>query len=307
MENNTDTLHKAIVLMQSALKSYEEGDMGGGERDRAEANKLFDKAYDEHTREDTLYGESRNFGIIYNVIEGNTKNLCEDKSKRKAFGGIVKYIKENKTLKSQFDFFNSLTQPNNITSEDAESYLNEVVGIKPSINIEAAVAANKGLISEIRKNNLFEYVDIDDSMMNLYESIEYILFNKPTFKNVSDYASAKRTVINYLKECANSNNKTETVDVDETLEEMVSKYNDVLTEDEKKLIEQVSTVEDKEIFFNEKKQEVLNVLYETKKKASDKEKINEVIDSIETKQFDEKTLLKDVAEFIEISNIIQAD
>lgn len=307
MENNTDTLHKATVLMQSALKKYEEGDFGGGERDRAEANKLFDKAYDEHTREDTLYGESRNFGVIYNVIEGNTKNLYEDKRKRKTFGGIVKYIKENKVLKSQFDFFNSLTHPQNIAAEDAENYLNEVIGIKPSINKKSAVSANKNLIAEIRSNNLYEYVDIDDRMMNLYESIEYILFNNPTFKNVSEYAAAKRNIINYLTECAVTHKEEETVDVDKNLEEMVSKYNDILTDDEKSLIEQVSMTTDKEKFFNDKKREVLETLYETKKNSTDKEKINEVIESIEKRQFNAKELLKDVAEFIEITNIIKAD
>ena len=129
----------------------------------------------------------------------------------------------------------------------------------------------------------------------------------PNNKNVSEYAAAKRNIINYLTECAVVHKEEETVDVDKNLKEMVSKYNDILTDDEKSLIEQVSMTTDKEKFFNDKKREVLETLYETKKNSTDKEKINEVIESIEKRQFNAKELLKDVAEFIEITNIIKAD
>ena len=71
MAEFNDTYRKAGILMQSALKKYEAGDVEGGNRDRQMANEMYDKAENQVDAEVMLYGESRNFGTIYKVFESN--------------------------------------------------------------------------------------------------------------------------------------------------------------------------------------------------------------------------------------------
>ena len=82
MAEFNDTYRKAGILMTSALKKYGEGDYEGGNRDRQEANRMYDLAEKEvNSAQETaiLYGENRNFGTIYKVFESNTPNLFNSK------------------------------------------------------------------------------------------------------------------------------------------------------------------------------------------------------------------------------------
>ena len=305
MENYNDIYEKAGVLMQSALKKYTKGDIEGGEADRKEANRLYDLAQSDVNKDfnNIMYGESRNFGVIYNVIEANSKNLCEDKSKRKAFANIVKLIKENKDLKAQFNFFNGLTHPNGYVS-NAEQYVNEALSITPEINNKVASKANEKLISEIRKNKLDELIDIDDDTMALYESIEYLLFNKPTYANLVDYSNAKNNVVTYINENVNEEEETtETKDVNEAIDALIGKYDSLLNEDEKKLIETVMNTEDKKALFETYRQETIEKIENTLKDNDDKE-LKSICEEIKNKTYSRQTVLEDISEFIEIKNVL---
>ena len=75
---NVDIFHKAEVLMKSALKKYSEGDIEHAEKDRQEANRLYDKiaAQEPASEDDILYTENRNFGMIYHVLESNMQCIA---------------------------------------------------------------------------------------------------------------------------------------------------------------------------------------------------------------------------------------
>ena len=304
MENYKDLYEQAGKLMLSALECYKKGDIEEGNKLRGKANDLYGEAQTDADRNfnNIIYGENRNFGVIYNIIEANSKNLCEDKSKRKAFSNIVKLIRENKNLKSQFDFFNALTHPNGFAF-NTEQYVNEALAITPKIDNKVASKENEKLISEIKKNNLDELIDIDDDTMALYESIEYLLFNKPTYANLAEYSNAKNNVVTYLDENINEEETTDSKDINEELNAIIEKYDSLLNEDEKKLIETVMNAEDKKSRFETYQQETIKKIENTLKDNDDKE-LKSICEEIKNKTYNKQTVLEDISEFIEIKNVL---
>ena len=312
MENFDEIYKKAGTLMQSALKKYAEGDAEGGDRDRAEANRLYDMAEQDVNRQSSnisqLYGENRNFGVIFKVIEGNTANLCEDKSKRRKFKNIIKLIKEDKNLKNEFEFYDVLTNPRNIVNP--ELYVNEALNLKPVCNQKAVKAANEKLINEMRKNDLFELIDIDDDTMDLFESIEYLLFNKPNLQNLTDYTNAKNCIVEHIE---NKNEEIkeqlltpESVSIDEAVNEMARKYDGILNDDEKELIKTISESNDKEKLFNDIKNDTVKKIDTVIQTLGNEEgrQLGEVREDINKKTFNSSRLLEDIFEFIEIKNVL---
>lgn len=315
MENDYQELyHKGSVLMQSALKKYGNGDFEGGNKDREEANKYYDSAEQETNAEiekmNSLYGESRNFGVIYKVIEENTDNLYNDKNKRKVFKGIIKLLKEDKTLNTEFKLYNALRNP--VGVDNVPTYVDEAFNLaKSSLDEKKIRESNEKLLKAVQKANLFEFVDIDDDEMELYENVEYILLNNVTFQNLNEHSVAKAKVRNYV----NKHNLNETIErptesnYKEKYREITEKYSTGLTNDEYKLISEIYESKDKKLLFEKKKYEAINALTEYAKTSndSDKEDVVMIVEKLNAKEFNEKTLLSDIAELVEISQIMNED
>jgi len=308
----TDNYHKGSVLMQSALKKYANGDYKGGDKDRREANKYYDSAelevnHDMINRMNSLYGESLNFGVIYKVIEENTDNLYTDEKKRKSFKPIIKLLREDKVLNTQFKLYDALRNPKDV--ENVSTYVDEAFNLaKSSLNEKKIKDSNKKLLDAVHKANLFEYVDINDDEMDLYENVEYVLLNNVTFQSLNDYSAAKAKVRGYVTEHNVSGEKA-TASVPGYIDKCVSvteKYSRGLTDDEYKLISEIYESLDKKSLFEKKKYEAINTLHEYVKTSTDadKEEVAMIIEKLNAKEFNEKTLLSDIAELVEITQII---
>ena len=306
MENYKETYHKAQVLMQSALDKYGKGDFEGGSKDRELANKYFDLAEktlnSEMYKTSMLYGEGRNFGIIFKVIEENANKLYKTNDGRKKLKKIVKTIMENKCLKKQFDVYNALSTctPHN----NNKKYVSEAIAIGGNMNAKEIKKNNDKLIKLIRTSKLNEMIDIPENELNLFESIEYVITNKRNFKNLEEYIVNENVITKYLE---NTVNEEKVKDIDTVLDEMKEKYDNILNEDEMDFINELSSIkENKEEKFNEHKEKLVKLINEEMKKA-EKEDLNEwnaIYEKISGKTYDEKTFINDVAEMIEIENTI---
>ena len=310
-DNNFDDYSKGAILMQSALKKYANGDFEGGNIDRQKANEFYDSAKMATNAEvekiNSLYGESRNFGVIYRVIEENTNGLYKDKEKRKAFKGIIKLLKEDKTLNTQFMVYNVLKNPKNV--DNVQSYVDEAFNLaKSNINEKKIRESNEKLLKAVQKANLFEYVDIDDDEMELYENVEYLLLNNATFQNLSEWSAAKAKVRGYVTNHNLNESKEDhsTNAFNTKLNEIAGKYADSLTDDEMKLITKIYESQDKKSLFEQTKHEAINMLTEYAKSSpeADKDEVASIVERISRKQFNEKTLVSDIAELTEISQIM---
>lgn len=309
---------KGSTLMQQALKKLSEGDIEGFENDRSEANRWFDLFYNSVNSEEgkltQMYGESRNFGIIYNVIEQNMDNLLETKGGKQIIKGVYDLIKNNKVLNEQFKIYDLFEKANNI--DNAKDFVNEAVSVVKKYNKHQIKENNEKLIRFIKRNKLDEFVEIPDDVENLYEAIEYVILNKKTINNVNEFVKAQNTITEYVekvnKENINenkTNNETLYNNFDNKLKEEEKKLDENLNEEEKRLIESFTNPKNntKKIFNNYRKQ-TLSKLSETIEKAeeSDKEGWKKVYESIKNKTYSEKMSdnIVSCAEMMEICNTI---
>lgn len=307
MAEFNDTYRKAGILMQSALKKYKAGDIEGGNKDRQMANEMYDKAENQVDATAMLYGESRNFGTIYKVFESNTSKLFTDKKGNDKLKKILKFIKENKTLKSEFDAYNALIYPESVTN--AEEYVNEAISLIPNLDKKTVVESNQKFIDLIHELKLNEMVEITDDDLKLYEAVEYIVLNPKTLNNVNEFINAKKCITEHIeKNCNYSNVTNETVDsvYDKGVKEVDENYQKNLNEDEKMLVEKLASINTKEAYFDAAKLDTLKMLDAQLNECNEenREGLQQIIENINKKKYDTDNFISDAAEFREIKNML---
>lgn len=307
--NNNDSIEKGIVLLKSALKKYEQGDIEHAEKDRELANDYFNKAKKEEEIDIALYGENRNFGIIYNILEENVKNALKENKNTKFVGSFVRLIKEDRILREQFKIYEAFC--NKTIKGDIEEYINEAVNITPIFSLKKLATANEKLIHLIKNNKLNEFVEISDEKVKLYESVEYILLHKKDYNSIENFNNCKKIIKeNIIKNNENSTFSKEKINENKyksDLNNVINKHIQQLNEDEINLMEELCNT-DKEKTFNKYKEETLNFISEQISMtldASDKIDWNNVYNKVNAKKYNENTLLEDVSSFINIQNIIE--
>lgn len=304
-ENKEDPQYRGKVLMQRALDHLEKGNIEEFETDRALANKFFDEMNAEEEEMDALYNESRNFGIIYQVIESNVPTLLETKEGQKALRKIIKTIKGNKILHEQFKAYNNLQPSDKI--ENVDEYIAESLSLVPKFNKKDVKENNERLIKLIKKYNLDEMVDIDDEKLNLFESIEFVTMNKKSLKNIDDYVNATKMI----KESIINLSVSETKDF--SIEDYAEEINNVseniakeLNSAEIKLLKEVTNGNSEE-YFNECKSKTLSKLDEmisNEKDIETKSRLSKIYEKINNKSYNKKNAIVDIAEMVEMQDAI---
>lgn len=307
-----DNLTKAITLMSSALKQYDEGRFDVAEHSRREANKFFDEVADEMSTQDgqdkMRFGESRNFGMLYSIYESNTLNLYSEN--KAGLAKLTNTIKTNPVLLSEFKTYNALMNPENV--ENPEAYVNEAVSLAERHSLKEITEANTILLSELRSLGLNENVDFSEDELQLCEDVEYIITNKPDVTNINAYSSVKRRLTENVKDrnvVSESKTKEEMKQaVDEAYDSLSKKYGEELTKDEIELVEVFSGNDTKaERKFNEVKEGLVRKVSK-EIEASDgteRKRWESLKESIESKKYDKRTALIDVAEMLEAVSVIE--
>ena len=306
---------KGSVLMQQALKKYAKGDFKGGDKDRAEANRYYDLASAEINSEEgkitQLYGESRNFGIIYNVFEQNIENLWDTKEGKKIVKECYNLIKSNKVLNEQFKIYDMFEKAQNV--DDVKDFVNEASNIIKTFDKNIVKENNEKLIKFIRDKKLDEYVDIPEETENLYEAIEYIVLNKKTYNNVNDFVKAQNVITEHITKNQKNHiveNKLTSTEFENKIEEVENEINEKINQDEKTLLDSFLTTKKqnkKEVFENYKRK-TLRKIKEMIESSEDSDKVqwNEIYENVSSKNFSESMSenITNCAEMIEICSTI---
>lgn len=309
MAEFNDNYEKGALLMQQALKKYAEGDYEGGDIDREKANKYYDLAKMEANSESgkiaALYGENRNFGIIYKVLESNFSQSINDGSiNKQPLLESFKQIRKNKKLNEQFKVFNAFTNPQNVN--DANEYVNEVLSLTSKLSQKDLNETNNKLIEFIEKQNINEMIDISDEEMDLFESINFVLTNTKNFNNINEFIEHKNRIINFVEH--NNVHSTSNNNIDEQVNENIhsleEKYDLILNEDEKQFISECLSNPLKEEYFNENKQQLISLIEERINSSvnDNREQWVELKNQIRESVFNKNTFITDIAKIIEIQN-----
>lgn len=305
----TTNIEKGIKLLNEALAQYEAGNNATAYKTYKSAGQFLNEAENRSNTEagkiSMTYGDNRNFGVIYKIFESNTKDMLKNQESQKNLKKIMSLIRENAVLKHEFDIYNAFTNPTNVT--DVERYVNEAISLIKQHTTESIKKENEKLIKLMKECKLNENIDVDDDEVKIYESIEYMLLNTKNFNTINEYNNIQKRLCEYVSE--NNNMITESKNIDEIynekINEVVSKHESVLNEDEIKLIRDVNNPLKAKKLFNEYKSNVLALVREQVEKGVDAEDWNGILDRINNKVFESKTALTDIAEFIEIKNEIE--
>ena len=306
---------KGSVLMQQALKEYAKGDFEGGDKDRAEANRYYDLASTEINSEagkmTQLYGESRNFGIIYNVFEQNIENLWDTKEGKKIVKECYNLIKSNKVLNEQFKIYDMFEKAQNV--EDVKDFVNEASNIIKTFDKKLVMENNEKLIKFIRNKKLDEYVDIPEETENLYEAIEYLVLHKKTYDNVNDFVKAQNVITEHIIKNQKNNiveNKLTSVEFEDKIEEAEKEIIENINQEEKTLLDRFLTTKNqnkKEVFENYKRKTLRKIkeMIESSE-DSDKSQWNKIYENVSSKNFSENMSenITNCAEMMEICSTI---
>ena len=306
---------KGSVLMQQALKKYAKGDFEGGDKDRAEANRYYDLASAEINSDagkmTQLYGESRNFGIIYNVFEQNIENLWNTKAGKKIVKECYNLIKSNKVLNEQFKIYDMFEKAQNV--ENVKDFVNEASNIIKKFDKKLVMENNEKLIKFIRNKKLDEYVDIPEETENLYEAIEYLVLHKKTYDNVNDFVKAQNVITEHIIKNQKNNiveNKLTSVEFEDKIEEAEKEINENINQEEKTLLDRFLTTKNqnkKEVFENYKRKTLRKIkeMIESSE-DSDKSQWNKIYENVSSKNFSENMSenITNCAEMMEICSTI---
>lgn len=310
MTNEISTnIEKGIKLLNEALKCYEQGEYSSAYKAYQKAGSFLTEADNRaNTNEGQIslrYGGNRNFGVIYKIFESNTKNLLRDKSSQKKLKKIMGLIRENKVLNDEFNTFNAFTNPTNVTNPN--EYVSEAISLVTRYSKKTIRENNEKLINLFKEYNLNENISIDDNEIELFENIEYLLLHNKDFKNINKYNEIQNKLCEYVTE--NNVMLTESVSIDDLYEdklnEVIDKHGKELNEDEINLIMEVSDPVKAKKLFNKYKADVVSLVNEQINAGNDVESWNAILEKINSKVYEQKNALTDIAEFIEIKNEIE--
>ena len=272
-----------------------------------EAGKYLREAYEngltENGRDALKYGDNLNFGAVYKVFEANAPKLFRDGRRHGALKAVMETIRGNRVLRDEFAAYNAFANPTNVT--DADMYVNEAVGVMRRHTAKALAENNRKLVDVMRANGLDEDVKVTDEEAGMFESVEYLMTHRRDFGNIAETGKAKRTLREYVENHNRSVGESDGIDAEygEKLDEIVRKYDGLLSEDEMDLIKSVQDG-NAEQSFNELKEEVEARLGELASGGSDPDGWSEVLEQVKAKTFDKGTALQEMAELMEIRSEI---
>lgn len=312
MEDNTkNTIDKlreqGEAFVSRAMDCLKKEDYDEFGKNWGYANSIFDKLIKSVNADsdemDNLYGESRNFGVIYSVIEGNSKYLTETKDGQKTLRKIYCEMKSDKNLHEQMKAFCNLTTSKHINN--VNEYIDEAVSIVPHFNKDSIKESNEKLIKIINESKMDKFVDIPEDKLNLFEAVEYLTFNKKSLSNIDEYVSAKNVVAENISR--NTEDVKPSTSYDKDVNDISESIANELNDSEVGLIESVMSSTDKPSLFENYQTETLTKvkkLMDLEKDLKIKERLSNIYERIEGKKFNEKNILADIAEMIEIQETI---
>lgn len=300
---------KAKGIMRESLSAFSKGNVKKGNALWKKANLIFENAGKlselENGKDRKLYGDNLNFGILYDIFEENSKKIYGSKNGNKAIAEIARLIIENKVLKKEFDTYNSLC--NGDFGNDSVA-INESVGMIPYIPRKVVISENRKLLSLIRKHKLNEMVDIDGERLSLYDSIESLLINKKSLKNISECREAEKTIKEHLSHREKEEGHNENISYEDVVRGFDEKFGGNVNEAEEKLMKTL-TMEgaDYESIFNTYKNDVISLIREKIENGMDSERDGwkRILEKAERKCFDKENSIALIADMAETKSKIE--
>lgn len=290
------------------------------EKVRNEFNRLVTEKIETHKYNAVLENiNTLGLGKIRNLYESISDVMLESDNGIKIMRKYVKTIKENKDLKKVFAFYDFIDKLN-VDTNSRWNYINE--GLKCLENIDKH-NFNKGvkelgnIVSEGVKTSNIARSAIEECINNtngVYESVDFLILEKPTLKNINERIDAKRVIDSFL------DNKTiivkESCVNDKTNKELISEINEELSEINeswmKELIEDITlnnlANKDNKILFENYKNDCLMIIesiISNNDEIEDKSKMFSLKEKLGVKEYNVDSFNNDIINLAELKSTLK--
>lgn len=277
---------------------------------------MLDECIEECKENKALMNEMKtsNFGVLNHIFESQLPTLL--KVNKKAVRDVVKAIREDVNLRSEFNFYNVIKNQYNsdLSSKiGAEAMLNEIADvIINNINQDTVIDSNKKLRKIMEDNNVVPIDYIDDDSRKLYESGHILLTNKKKASNMIALMESQKSVCEYM-ENHKVINDAKKKDVGSLIEEFENKLKTNLNESEMSFVKQITDFKSpiaeqrKEKLFNKFKNECVEKLNKMLKENKDNESLKSLSKQIGEMKYNNESIVGDIAKLLEIRDILSND
>ena len=290
------------------------------EKVRNEFNRLVAEKIETHKYNDVLENiNTLGLGKIRNLYESISDIMLESDNGIKIMRKYVKTIKENKDLKKVFSFYDFIDKLN-VDTDSRWNYINE--GLKCLENIDKhsfkmGVKELGNIVSEGVKTSNITRSTIEECINNtnnVYESVDFLILEKPTLKNINERIDAKRVIDSFL------DNKTiivkESCINDKTNQELISEINEELFEINeswmKELIEDITlnnlSNKDNKILFENYKNDCLMIIeniINNNDEIEDKSKMFSLKEKLGVKEYNADSFNNDIINLAELKSTLK--
>lgn len=277
---------------------------------------MLDECIEECKENKALMNEMKtsNFGVLNHIFESQLPTLL--KVNKKAVRDVVKAIREDVNLRSEFNFYNVIKNQYNsdLSSKiGAEVMLNEIADvIINNINQDTVIDSNKKLRKIMEDNNITPIDYVDDDSRKLYESGHILLTNKKKASNMIALMESQKSVCEYM-ENHKVINDAKKKDVGSLIEEFENKLKTNLNESEMSFVKQITDFKSpiaeqrKEKLFNKFKNECVEKLNKMLKEDKGNESLKSLSKQIGEMKYNNESIVGDIAKLLEIRDILSND
>ena len=239
---------------------------------------MLEEAIEDSKHEKELMEEmdTTNFGMLNHIFENELPTLI--KTNKKGVRNVIKTIKEDKNLRSQFNFYNVIKEQYNsahaemISPEVALEKLAKIVC--EEIDQKTIKKSNKKLRDVMIENNITPSDFVDEESKKLYESGNVILTTKRTSNNMLPLAESYNEVCQWMDRHKDDKKKNGE-DVDVIIKEFEEKLKTNLNESEMSFVQEITDFRSpiaekrKEKLFNKFKNECITKINDMLKEDAD--------------------------------------
>lgn len=252
---------------------------------------------------------ANNFGLLNNLFENVLPELF--KKDRKLIGRVMRTIKEDKNLLSQFQFYNALRNYNGNT--DSTVFVKTALSLTESkLDKKSVIKSNRKFAELIKENGIYPDNNLSEDEKIFFESCNNLLTKRETLSNINTLTESLCNVSNYI----NNHKAITTNKVD--LDEMLSKYDKTLknnlNEEERSLVMDITNINNKNADI--KREKLLNKfkkyslaeiqkLMDSTEDGDEKESLKSLEEQINSMEYCPETIVKDLAKLIEIYDILK--
>lgn len=287
---------------------------------RNEFNRLVNEQIETHRYNDVLENiNTLGLGKIRNLYENISDTMLESDNGVKVMRKYVKTIKENKDLKKVFSFYNFIDNLD-VDSDSRWTYITEGLKYLDGIdkrNYKKGVKELGNIVSEgVKISNISRNIieECINNTNNVYESVDFLVLEKSTLKNINEQVNAKNSILNFL------DNKTivvkESCESNKTNKELINEINEEMSEINeswmKELIEDItlnnlSNNGDKVLFENYKNDclMIIENIVNSDNDVEDKSKMYSLKEKLGNKEYNAETFNNDIINLAELKSTLK--